>query len=496
MADTFLFYDTETSGLNRAFDQILEFAAIRTDLQLNETERFSARIRLRPDVVPSPQAMLVNRIRTDRFSSGRCEYESMREIHAQVNRSGTTSIGYNSIGFDDEFLRFSFYRNLLPPYTHQYANHCRRMDLLPIAVIYWLYRSDALRWPVLNTKFIEVGEPQRGDVAVFRFPLEPGTDYIKRIVGVPGDLVEYRGKRVYFTSSLLANWDKKGAEDEQYLKMYHWDGKALKEGFSIDFYKEKLGRAHHMKFQVRDMSKLRPLHAAVDNPEALSAPAKLRKDEDDAAYVIACPPGYEDACAPLAALRAAPGVSSKVVTTDWIYANYPGQRPDGNTDDATRIRNFLAAAYADWGTRYVLLAGDADSLGAPLLPMRYLRTSLYPTRIPSDVYYGCLDGTFDANANGVFDSGDSVEFVGTITPTLYSGRNAYRLQVDPSGALVLAANSRSLDPAGAEIDLVASNQGSGALTSTTAVALFGFSLSNNYWLLCLLAIPLGLGAGD
>ncbi len=152
MADTFLFYDTETSGLNRAFDQILEFAAIRTDLRLNELERFSVRIRLRPDVVPSPQAILVNRIRTDRFSSGRCEYEAMREIHAQVNRPGTTSIGYNSIGFDDEFLRFSFYRNLLPPYTHQYASHCRRMDLLPIAIIYWLYRGDVLQWPVLNGK--------------------------------------------------------------------------------------------------------------------------------------------------------------------------------------------------------------------------------------------------------------------------------------------------------------------------------------------------------
>lgn len=152
MADTFLFYDTETSGLNRAFDQILEFAAIRTDLQLHELERFRARIRLRPDVIPSPQALLVNRIRTDRFLSGRCEYEAMQEIHSQVNRPGTTSIGYNSIGFDDEFLRFSFYRNLLRPYTHQYANHCRRMDLLPVTIIYWLYRSEALNWPVLNGK--------------------------------------------------------------------------------------------------------------------------------------------------------------------------------------------------------------------------------------------------------------------------------------------------------------------------------------------------------
>jgi exodeoxyribonuclease-1 len=152
MADTFLFYDTETSGLNRAFDQILEFAAIRTDLELNEIERFRDRIRLRPDVVPSPQAILVNRIRAARFSAGRCEYEAMRAIHSQVNRPGTTSIGYNSIGFDDEFLRFSFHRNLLPHYTHQFANRCRRMDLLPVTIIYWLYRRDVLDWPEINGK--------------------------------------------------------------------------------------------------------------------------------------------------------------------------------------------------------------------------------------------------------------------------------------------------------------------------------------------------------
>ncbi len=58
-----------------------------------------------------------------------------------------------------------------------------------------------LRWPVLNTKFIEVGEPQRGDVAVFRFPLEPGTDYIKRIVGIPGDEISYRNKTLYLNGN-------------------------------------------------------------------------------------------------------------------------------------------------------------------------------------------------------------------------------------------------------------------------------------------------------
>jgi len=56
------------------------------------------------------------------------------------------------------------------------------------------------------------------------------------------------GKRVYITTSLLANWDKKGADDQQFLKLFSWDGKELKEQWTVDFYKAKLGRAHHMKF--------------------------------------------------------------------------------------------------------------------------------------------------------------------------------------------------------------------------------------------------------
>jgi selenium-binding protein 1 len=56
------------------------------------------------------------------------------------------------------------------------------------------------------------------------------------------------GDRLYFTSSLLANWDKKGDQNDQYLKAYTWDGKELKEQFEIDFVKEGLGRAHIMRF--------------------------------------------------------------------------------------------------------------------------------------------------------------------------------------------------------------------------------------------------------
>ncbi|RUM94570.1 MAG: selenium-binding protein [Thiothrix sp.] len=56
------------------------------------------------------------------------------------------------------------------------------------------------------------------------------------------------GKRIYFTSSLLANWDKKGDDNEQFFKAYGWDGKVLEQKFAIDFNKEKLGRPHQMRF--------------------------------------------------------------------------------------------------------------------------------------------------------------------------------------------------------------------------------------------------------
>ncbi len=54
-----------------------------------------------------------------------------------------------------------------------------------------------VRLPVLHTKIVEVGHPERGDVAVFRYPRDPAVDYIKRIVGVPGDEVGYRDKVLY-----------------------------------------------------------------------------------------------------------------------------------------------------------------------------------------------------------------------------------------------------------------------------------------------------------
>src|SRR5438034_7829220 len=80
-------------------------------------------------------------------------------------------------------------------------------------------------------------------------PQKPKQIYEKNI-GRQVNMVSqsWDGKRLYFTSSLLANWDKKGADNEQFLRGYSWDGKELKPAFDLDFTALKLGRPHHMLY--------------------------------------------------------------------------------------------------------------------------------------------------------------------------------------------------------------------------------------------------------
>jgi len=61
-----------------------------------------------------------------------------------------------------------------------------------------------LRLPVLHNKIFAISSPKRGEIIVFRYPLDPGTDFIKRVVGVPGDLIEVRGKSLYVNEKLVA----------------------------------------------------------------------------------------------------------------------------------------------------------------------------------------------------------------------------------------------------------------------------------------------------
>jgi selenium-binding protein 1 len=80
-------------------------------------------------------------------------------------------------------------------------------------------------------------------------PEAPRQTYAKRTGAQVNMLSQsWDGKRLYISSSLLANWDKTGTDNEQFVKLFAWDGKQLDERWKIDFYKLRLGRPHHMKF--------------------------------------------------------------------------------------------------------------------------------------------------------------------------------------------------------------------------------------------------------
>ena len=95
-----------------------------------------------------------------------------------------------------------------------------------------------------------------GKVRVFdvRDPHNPVQVY-EKVIGKQVNMVSqsWDGDRLYFTSSLLANWDKTGQDNEQFLKAYDWDGKQLTERFAIDFIKEELGRPHIMRFGAKSL---------------------------------------------------------------------------------------------------------------------------------------------------------------------------------------------------------------------------------------------------
>ena len=122
----FAFYDTETSSLHTAHAQILQFAAVLSDDQLNEVDHFEIRSRLLPYVVPSPSAMLVNRISARDLIDVKypSHYGMMQRIREKLlSWSPAVFVGFNSLGFDEHLLRQAFYKTLHPIYlTNQALN--------------------------------------------------------------------------------------------------------------------------------------------------------------------------------------------------------------------------------------------------------------------------------------------------------------------------------------------------------------------------------------
>jgi exodeoxyribonuclease-1 len=133
-----------------AFSQILQFAAVKTDDELHEIERFEIRCGLLPHVVPSPGALLVTGITPETLLDRNLpsHYEAVREIRRKlIEWSPAVFIGYNSIGFDEELLRQALFQTLHPPYlTNTKGNE--RSDAMRIAHALHLYRPNTIAVPM------------------------------------------------------------------------------------------------------------------------------------------------------------------------------------------------------------------------------------------------------------------------------------------------------------------------------------------------------------
>jgi exodeoxyribonuclease-1 len=145
-----IFYDTETSGLSSAYDQILQFAAIRTDDNLDEIGRFEIRSRLLPYIVPSPQAMRVTgQTIDDLLDEARPSfYEMVCELRRQLGAwCPSAFVGYNSMKFDEEFLRQAYYQCLHPPYMTN-TGGSRRADAMHLIRAAAVLHPNALEIPL------------------------------------------------------------------------------------------------------------------------------------------------------------------------------------------------------------------------------------------------------------------------------------------------------------------------------------------------------------
>ena len=149
MMNSFLWFDFETFGLDPRRDRPAQFAAIRTNADLEEIAP-PINLLCQPalELIPSPDACRITGITPQQCAAdGLPEPEFARSILAQMQQAGTCSVGYNSIRFDDEVCRFLFYRNLLPVYDREWRQGNSRWDLLDVLRLTYAFKPDTLNWP-------------------------------------------------------------------------------------------------------------------------------------------------------------------------------------------------------------------------------------------------------------------------------------------------------------------------------------------------------------
>lgn len=156
MAQTFFFYDLETSGTSAASQRIMQFAGLRTNLELEPIgEPVNLLVKLSDDILPEPDAILVHGITPQQsIQNGLTEPELLKLLEQQVFTKDTILTGFNNIRFDDEFMRHTLWRNFYDPYEWHYKDGRSRWDLLDVSRMTRALRPDGINWPV-----DESGEP-------------------------------------------------------------------------------------------------------------------------------------------------------------------------------------------------------------------------------------------------------------------------------------------------------------------------------------------------
>lgn len=146
---TFYFYDLETSGVNPKEARIMQFAGQRTGLDLEPIgEPHNILIKMTDDVLPEPDAILITGITPQKtIAEGVTEAEFLKVFHKEIATEGTTFVGYNTVRFDDEFMRYLHYRNFYDPYEWQWKDGRSRWDLLDMVRLTRALRPEGIEWP-------------------------------------------------------------------------------------------------------------------------------------------------------------------------------------------------------------------------------------------------------------------------------------------------------------------------------------------------------------
>lgn len=135
-----------------------------------------------------------------------------------------------------------------------------------------------IRLPVINKKIVPLNNPERGDVMVFRYPLDDTLDYIKRVVGVPGDTVEYRNKQLTINGQLISERD---------AGTYSYTSHGLNYVTAM-LRKEKLGNAEHVTMVQKELPSVLPSQVRENFPYRQNC----TYDAQGSGFVCKVPQGY------------------------------------------------------------------------------------------------------------------------------------------------------------------------------------------------------------